>query len=411
MMFLVKIKKLIIALLIKIKYSRKKRNKNLWIFGEWFGEKCFDNCAFFANYVAENTENIDLVWIAKESTDRSFLNEKVRYVEMNTKEAEIVLSQAGVAVMGQGFSDFSDKKYNYLAGALTVNLWHGIPWKKLGKDRCTDSKNNVFYKLYRELMDWAYGVDFYLATSERYCEIVRTAFGAKENNIIRAGYPRNIIFYNYSDIKRAREYVLKEINSLIKNKVKKDVRIVTYMPTFRDNTSEMFSFKELVCKKDFTDKLIENNIVIVEKSHFVNQKIRKNSEEKSELRWISMQNISAQILLAATDLLITDYSGCFFDYTLLNRPIIHYLYDYEKYKYQDRGLYYEKEEVVAGTVVTKKEELIEEIIRNLDNPALYEKRRKMVREKYLTYDNKNNSKNIYEYILKSLNNKKIVGEK
>ena len=51
--------------------------------------------------------------------------------------------------------------------------------------------------------------------------------------------------------------------------------------------------------------------------------------------------------MAASDILVTDYSSCFFDFLILDRPIIHFLYDYDYYKEKDRGLYYEKEGVIC----------------------------------------------------------------
>jgi CDP-glycerol glycerophosphotransferase (TagB/SpsB family) len=67
-------------------------------------------------------------------------------------------------------------------------------------------------------------------------------------------------------------------------------------------------------------------------------------------------------LLLITDILITDYSSCYFDFTLLNRPIIHFVYDYDEYKNQDRGLYYDLEDVKGGYIVYEERQLVEAII-------------------------------------------------
>ena len=48
-------------------------------------------------------------------------------------------------------------------------------------------------------------------------------------------------------------------------------------------------------------------------------------------------------LLAASDLLVTDYSSVFFDYELLNKPIIIYPYDLLDYTSNDRGFYFKYE--------------------------------------------------------------------
>jgi len=78
---------------------------------------------------------------------------------------------------------------------------------------------------------------------------------------------------------------------------------------------------------DFLKKL---NYVFIIKSH-------QNSENILKIKYsniidISKNNIDSQELMKYSDLMITDYSSIFIDFMLLNRPILFYAYDYEKYK-------------------------------------------------------------------------------
>ena len=45
-------------------------------------------------------------------------------------------------------------------------------------------------------------------------------------------------------------------------------------------------------------------------------------------------------LMIAADILISDYSSIMFDYSILNRPIINYIYDYEEYN-EKRGMLFD----------------------------------------------------------------------
>ena len=45
-----------------------------------------------------------------------------------------------------------------------------------------------------------------------------------------------------------------------------------------------------------------------------------------------MSHVDVQDLLLVSDLLITDYSSIAADYSLLQRPIIYFCYDYQKYQ-------------------------------------------------------------------------------
>ena len=65
-------------------------------------------------------------------------------------------------------------------------------------------------------------------------------------------------------------------------------------------------------------------------------------------------------LYLASDLLITDYSSVFFDYSNLGRPIIFYMYDLDQYEHEMRGFYLSIDEL-PGPIVTAEEELINEI--------------------------------------------------
>jgi CDP-glycerol glycerophosphotransferase len=52
-----------------------------------------------------------------------------------------------------------------------------------------------------------------------------------------------------------------------------------------------------------------------------------------------------QRLLMATDVMVSDYSSCIFDAALRRIPCFAYATDFDQYKYEERGVYYEMEEL------------------------------------------------------------------
>lgn len=380
------------------------RDNNIWIFGEWFGNRCVDNSAYLANYVAEIDENIKVIWICNKNVNTSFLNKKIMVVERDSKKAVYYLKHAGVAVMGQNFYDFSSKGKNYFGGAITFNLWHGVMWKKLGNN--IQSKT-LLVQAYYKIFYLSNNAKYYEAPSEQYAKVMCEAFGAEEKYIIRAGNPRNSLFYDKRRTIEAKQTILNLLKKKSSFQKWENVKIITYMPTFRDKTKEIFVFEKLAEDLEFRKILEKYNIVIVQKEHFVNS-LRHDMNNNYMERIINIDDVNTQYLLAATDLLITDYSSCFFDFLLLNRPIIHFLYDYEYYKNHDRGLYYEKEEVTCGSMVQNRKELLKAIVDNIENPNMYEKRRNDMRKKWLPYETSDSSKRIYEEIvrLQEINKKK-----
>lgn len=72
-----------------------------------------------------------------------------------------------------------------------------------------------------------------------------------------------------------------------------------------------------------------------------------------------------QELYTISDILVTDYSSVFFDYSLLQKPIIFYAYDLDKYKNVLRGFYYDYESL-PGVIIQNEDELYS-CIKNIEN--------------------------------------------
>ena len=114
-----------------------------------------------------------------------------------------------------------------------------------------------------------------------------------------------------------------------------------------------------------------------------------------------MNDIAPYEALGAADILITDYSSCFFDYLVLDRPIIHFIYDYENYKNIDRGIYYEKEEVICGDAVENICNLKKSIKKYVMDPEQNKDLRQKRRNQYIEYENPNSCEIIFNEIYKA----------
>ncbi len=364
-----------------------KRDNSIWVFGEWFGERVGDNSFYLANYVAKNYDGITVYWLCKDTCDTRRLDPSIRVIDYSSKEAVKISKKSAVAVMNEGIKDLNSDITNYWANAIKVNLWHGVPWKKIGYDSQTVHKQSLI-DVFRNKI---YQYDYYVSPSQEYSTRIMTAFNAKSDSFIFTGYPRNSLFFKRDLLDMCRSEVEKRVGFKVD-------KIIVYLPTFRDSQTPMFSFAS-ISNTEFYKWLEDNNVVIIQKAHFADRK----STNVENARIVNIDDISAQELMAASDMLVTDYSSCFFDYLILDKPIIHYLYDYEYYKNKDRGLYYEKEEVACGACPEDEESLVEEIIKNIDNPAIYQEIRKKRRERFLTYEGEDSCKCIVESIQRRLN--------
>lgn len=373
----------------------------LWVFGEWFGNRCCDNSLYYANYIAENYPDINCAWIAKKGTDLSLLDDRIPVYEFGLPDTIKLVENAQVLFMNQGFKDFSDSLI-IPKGPLSVNLWHGVPWKKIGIDGYREM--NLIKKGYYFAINKLLSADFFLSVSDVMTHILCSSCGADKERIICAGYPRNNLFYNSKQIENCRKKLLLYIAEKYPEiEEVEQLKIITYMPTFRDKKQEQFNFLDI---KDayFQEILHERNAIIVQKAHFAGEKISFSHNCAS--RVIVEDEYPSQELLASTDILITDYSSCFFDFLLLNRPIIHFLYDYDYYSKNDRGLYYPKEDIVCGDVVEDEKDLIESIVANLDDPMKNSVLREKRRQEYVTYESPESCEIITDYVFEQIRSRK-----
>ena len=125
--------------------------------------------------------------------------------------------------------------------------------------------------------------------------------------------------------------------------LKRSEKIVLYAPTFR-NTDDLsiyqFDYDKLVKAADrrFGGKhvlLLRLHPKIVEKKGiFLNSKAVIQASDYPDM----------QELLAATDVLISDYSSSVFDFAATEKPVLLYAPDLDEYLNNDRGLYFQPSE-------------------------------------------------------------------
>ncbi len=100
-------------------------------------------------------------------------------------------------------------------------------------------------------------------------------------------------------------------------------------------------------------------------------------------------------LLSNTDLMITDYSGIFFDYLLLNKPLIFFNYDYDEYIKYNRKLSFDYDKITPGIKCENQNQLEQKIIKILveNNDEYIDKRNEILNISF-KYKDGNASKRI-----------------
>lgn len=335
----------------------QSRNDKILVFGSWWGDKVADNAYYYLNELLTKEYSKDLlfVWIGKEAVRKDVIEKfhgKVKFSRINSLDSFRYISKAKYGFTCNGNADLG--RFIPNKNMKVVQLWHGFPFKKIGADMPGFSNEG------RSMVSFA---SYFLSTSEVMTKRLKSAFrnyGITEDNIIKAGQPRNMGLYYSQNVK-------KELN------IPSDKKIITYLPTFRDNVENTFSFNDLSGEDKI--KLMKKNIVIIEKPHHFkfNEAYPDNILVKQ-----APDRIDTQKLLAVTDVLVTDFSSVYADFLYLNRPIIHFLYDGDFYQNCDRGLYCNSfSDESGGAIIYSNEELIKSIISSLSGENdIWEQKRK-----------------------------------
>lgn len=313
----------------------KKRNKNAWIFGAWGGDSYSDNSKYLFEYVIEYLPHINAVWITKkpEIKEKLTLARKKCYLhnEPNGRKARL---NAKYVFFTNGMTDFG--KYDLCHGATKVALWHGMPLKRLqyATSNSKKRKRNIF-RLIQYMVSKTYNYsqrDITIATSETTKKLFVECFEVKPETVIITGQPRNdVLFDNKKTI------LLKQKLNHPPNK-----KFILYMPTWRSFKShERFLdsiVQELKSDSSFNAELQSKNITLYIKPH---PRIKIGATGNSQIVVLdSVSDIDPQQLLAAADVLITDYSSVFIDYALLERPVHFFVPDLEDYILSNNGLFF-----------------------------------------------------------------------
>lgn len=364
------------------------KDKYLWIYGAWVGERYCDNAKYFFNYMLEYHPEIKSVWITRNSTVYEYLKSKGIRVYYSSSFRGIYLHlTAKIAVLNNGRYDINQ---NFISRRTRlVQLWHGIPLKKIGYD----TEIGIIYDRYikylfflpvlRDLIRF----DMVISTSEVMTHRLKSAFRLFESQLPVTGYPRTDIFFN-------------ELKSR-----ENDKKIILYAPTHRNEglnnkLPTVLSEDNLNIINSYMKK---NDLIFYIKLHHLEEKFLKSCEYSNIILLKNDPLFDMQEFLLLADVLVTDYSSIFFDYLLLNRPIIFFAYDLEDYIKNDRELYEDYKSVATGLICKSWDEVISALEISLKDPQKYESKRNELKNKIWKYFDTKSSERVYNFINESIN--------
>ncbi|WP_334180697.1 CDP-glycerol glycerophosphotransferase family protein [Pseudomonas nitroreducens] len=249
-----------------------------------------------------------------------------------------------------------------LRGAQVVQLWHGAPLKEI--------ELGLYHRRLERLPHLLGGlVDIYKAIVGRYRRtnlLVSTsqfftehAFGGNfhADLILPLGYPRNDAMLEPTSCDNALVHcnVDSEAGARMRKHRESGGKVLAYMPTFRKDKASPFDAGYVDIKR--LSALCECvGVLLVIKLHPLMQGCY-NVELPECLIEVDPDS-DFYPLLSSVDFLVTDYSSIYFDFLLLDRPIIFYPYDLDEYLRDDRGFLFEYRDMTPGACAQSFEELL-----------------------------------------------------
>jgi len=374
-----------------------QKEPDLWVFGALRGEAYIDNPKYLFEYVNDHTDT-KAVWISKNADTVAQIQKRgyPAFLE-NTKEAKQYAKKAKVAVIShRGNRKKGDLPFHYFSDKTRViQLWHGIPLKKIAYDDTLFSfkidEKRLTYRLKMQIvqvlfpfLNYVHRPAMMIAPGEETQRIFAKAFRLPKERVKVTGYPRNDI--------------------LITNKSRTPTqKRLIYMPTFRGDAGSGFDlFLSYGFDVEKMDAFLEKHDIYLDiKLHPFNRPTDMLMAQLERSSRISLlEEVQIYEILHHYMILITDYSSIFFDYLLLERPVIFAPFDKTQYLENDRTFYFDYDEVTPGPKASDWDEVITHIETLMQEPQRYSQEREAVKERFHRYEDNKSAQRVYEAIRK-----------
>ena len=245
---------------------------------------------------------------------------------------------------------------NFPPNVIAVNVWHGMPIKRIGWMIENDPGTRCRYTL---------------ATSPFWATIMEQAM-RPGGSILNTGLPRN------DRLSCDRDSVFAKLG------LSPGMRLGAWLPTYRKSArgltrndgstnGNVFEMSDLD-PVELNQLLKEHHTALIVKPHPMSDYAPHGPYSNLYIvdgEWLLEHHVSLYELLGATDFLISDVSSVVIDYLLVDRPVVHAFSDREAYE-KSRGFTVESlEQLLAGPVAANSCELFSELkqILNGDDPS------------------------------------------
>lgn len=275
-------------------------------------------------------------------------------------------------------------------GTEIIQLWHGCGAMKTmgyagsGKGWGASEKEKKLYPMHEHY-------SLVPISSGDLAHFYEEAFNIEPGIVKGMGMPRTDIYFNKEYVANARANLLQHFPEI------GDRKVILFAPTFR-GPSVAKSFYNLDIDFRKYKAMLGDEYVFITKFHPLMAKGGLTDSMKVKgagFVFDATHLLTPEEALCAADVLVGDYSSIVFEYLLLERPIVSYIFDLDDYV-SDRGLFCPYEETMPGPYAFDQEELLDALL-TVDQWFDIEKTRRY-RKKFMADCDGHTTERIFHYV-------------
>lgn len=316
-------------------FGQIRPDSHIWLFSSTDNSHYNYNSRYLFEYVKENLPEITPLFVINDLELRNSLSSKYGkqyFIETESIQGIRQALSAGVWFTSAGLPAYGTGLHKK---RLIINLWHGVPLKKIAllDPNLKKAARIYFKKIFSE------NYTCILTTSHELIPLMARSFAVSEDKIKVWGQPRNDGLFQKNDCREILGQLFPDLPEYTKT--------VLYAPTFRDyGQVQLFPFKDFD-QKQLEAFLDEKNMLLFIRTHvaeqgsaapYLGKRIRFLGNEQAE---------DVTGILNIFDCLITDYSSIYIDYLLTDKPMIFLPYDRQQYL-DGRGMNFDYDDVTPG---------------------------------------------------------------
>ncbi|WP_243227534.1 CDP-glycerol glycerophosphotransferase family protein [Microbacterium sp. CIAB417] len=334
------------------------RARGRWVFGSAAGI-ADGGLALWNETVARGHRAVWLIRTDAQARDAAARG--IPHVRADSLRGLWLTARAEVVVVTHGFGDVN--RYA-VSGSYLVQLWHGIPLKRIGIDSPETLRSSFLpsSRLVRCLLALMYrGATRRIRLLPAASHLVRgrleSAFSLDDSRVPVVGEPRVDVLSRGTAAER-RESARRQLDALLGPLA--DDRLVLYAPTWRDGDDDP-AIPTAADWERITSLLDEYSARLIVRPHPLGAGEYAPPAGAQRVHLLGSDRLAdVTPVLAGMDLLVTDYSSLAYDSSLVPLPVVYFAPDVDDYA-RRRGFYGTYADVAGADVAVDWKETLAQI--------------------------------------------------